>query len=63
MITVTVTVCAPPWCCIKGLDSSLNQNLKADLNWTGFVTSDWGAIRGDGYEVGTERGSGGARFI
>ena len=24
-----------------GLGSSLNRNLKGDLNWTGFITSDW----------------------
>ena len=27
-----------------GLGSSLNRNLKGDLNWTGFITSDWSRV-------------------
>jgi beta-glucosidase len=33
-----------------GHAASINRNLKADYNWTGFVTSDWGAVHGDGYQ-------------
>lgn len=29
-------------------DSAMNKALKEDLNFTGFVTSDWGAIHSDG---------------
>lgn len=28
----------------------MNKLLKQDLNWTGFITSDWGAVHADGYE-------------
>jgi len=29
----------------------MNQDLKANLNWTGFITSDWGAVHADGYQA------------
>eukprot|EP00912_Choanoflagellata_sp_UC4_P000192 UC4_evm3s125 len=34
-----------------GNNEVLNNLLKGGLNWTGFVTSDWNAIHGDGYQT------------
>jgi beta-glucosidase len=30
--------------------SSMNRNLKGDLQWPGFITSDWAAVHDDGYQ-------------
>ena len=32
-------------------DSTMNKHLKQELNWTGFVTSDWEAVHATGYQV------------
>ena len=33
-----------------GQGATMNSLLKKELNWTGFITSDWGAVHADGYE-------------
>ena len=29
----------------------MNKNLKQDLQFPGFITSDWGAVHADGYQL------------